>query len=114
MIPKLQYPVVLVHGLFGFDRLRIVNDELHLIIAAIPRRGPAVDTDRFVPLLDEALVRLREKDREVVALRFFEQKSFKEIGEIQGTSEDSAQKRVSRALVKLRNFYGKHGVAVPA
>jgi hypothetical protein len=27
----------------------------HLILGAIPRRGPAVDTDRFIPLLDEAL-----------------------------------------------------------
>jgi hypothetical protein len=27
----------------------------HLVLGAIPRRGPAVDTDRFVPLLDEAL-----------------------------------------------------------
>jgi hypothetical protein len=31
----------------------------HLLIAAIPRRGPAVDTDRFVPLLDEALRRVK-------------------------------------------------------
>jgi Transposase DDE domain len=31
----------------------------HLIIAAIPRRGPAVDTDRFVPLLEEALRRVK-------------------------------------------------------
>jgi Transposase DDE domain len=31
----------------------------HLIIAAIPRRGPHVDTDRFVPLLEEALGRVR-------------------------------------------------------
>lgn len=31
----------------------------HLVIAAIPRRGPAVDTDRFVPLLDEALRRVK-------------------------------------------------------
>jgi Transposase DDE domain len=27
----------------------------HLILGAIPRRGPHVDTDRFVPLLDETL-----------------------------------------------------------
>jgi hypothetical protein len=27
----------------------------HLILGAIPRRGPAVDTNRFIPLLDEAL-----------------------------------------------------------
>lgn len=33
--------------------------QTHLIIAAIPRRGPAADTDRFVPLLDEALRRVK-------------------------------------------------------
>jgi hypothetical protein len=31
----------------------------HLILGAIPRRGPAVDTDRFVPLLAEALQRVK-------------------------------------------------------
>jgi hypothetical protein len=31
----------------------------HLLIAAIPKRGPAVDTDRFVPLLEEALRRVK-------------------------------------------------------
>ena len=31
----------------------------HLLLAAIPRRGPAVDTDRFVPLLEEALRRVK-------------------------------------------------------
>jgi transposase len=31
----------------------------HLVIAAIPRRGPRVDTDRFVPLLEQALGRVR-------------------------------------------------------
>jgi hypothetical protein len=30
-----------------------------LLIATIPRRGPAVDTDRFVPLLADALRRVR-------------------------------------------------------
>jgi Transposase DDE domain len=30
----------------------------HMLIAAIPSRGPAVDTDRFVPLLEEALTRV--------------------------------------------------------
>lgn len=31
----------------------------HWLLAAIPRRGPAVDTDRFVPLLEEALRRVQ-------------------------------------------------------
>lgn len=36
-----------------------VDCDTHLIIAAIPRRGPRVDTDRFVPLLESALRRVR-------------------------------------------------------
>jgi Transposase DDE domain len=36
-----------------------VDCETHLAIAAIPRRGPRVDTDRFVPLLEGALRRVR-------------------------------------------------------
>src|SRR5262245_61348376 len=33
--------------------------QTHLILGAIPRRGPAVDTDRFIPLLEEALRQVR-------------------------------------------------------
>jgi hypothetical protein len=39
-----------------FAKLEAAFDcETHLILGAIPRRGPAVDTNRFIPLLDEAL-----------------------------------------------------------
>src|SRR5262245_1747589 len=33
--------------------------DTHLLLAAIPRRGPAVDVDRFVPLLESALKRVK-------------------------------------------------------
>jgi hypothetical protein len=36
-----------------------VDCSRHVIIGAIPRRGPRVDTDRFVPLLENALRRVR-------------------------------------------------------
>src|SRR5690348_12936474 len=43
-----------------FAKLEAAFDcETHLILGAIPRRGPAVDTDRFVPLLNEALLHIR-------------------------------------------------------
>jgi len=43
-----------------FAKLEAAFDcETHLILGAIPRRGPAVDTDRFVPLLKEALLHIR-------------------------------------------------------
>jgi RNA polymerase sigma factor (sigma-70 family) len=67
---------------------------------------------RIAPLLDEALDRLGDKDRDAVVLRFFEQKSLKHVAEKLGTSEDGAQKRVSRALEKLRLFFSQQGKGV--
>src|SRR5262249_59483084 len=37
----------------------VVACDNHLIIAAIPSRGPRVDTDRFVPLLENVLPRVK-------------------------------------------------------
>ncbi len=47
------------------------------------------------PVLDEALLELREKDRHAVLLRFFENKGLREVGEALGVGEDAAQKRVA-------------------
>jgi len=44
----------------GFSKLEAAVDcATHLVIAAIPRRGPRVDVDRFVPLLEGALRRVK-------------------------------------------------------
>ncbi len=43
-----------------FSKLELAVDcSSHVVIGAIPRRGPRVDTDRFVPLLESALRRVR-------------------------------------------------------
>jgi len=62
------------------------------------------------PLLDEALASLGETDRQAVLLRFFENKSLAEVGSQLGAGEDTARKRVSRALEKLHRFFEKRGV----
>src|SRR6266581_969858 len=69
---------------------------------------------RIAPLLDEALDRLGEKDRAAVVLRFFEQKSLKQVAEKLGASEDGAQKRISRAIEKHRLLFARHGNGVSA
>jgi RNA polymerase sigma factor (sigma-70 family) len=65
---------------------------------------------QFAPLLDEAVAQLNEADRNAVVLRFYEKKPLNEVGEILGIDADAAQKRVSRALEKLRNYFAKRGV----
>jgi uncharacterized protein (TIGR03435 family) len=65
---------------------------------------------QIAPLLDDAMGRLGEKDRNAVVLRFFENKNLAEVGLALGASEDAAKMRVNRALEKLRKFFTKRGV----
>jgi RNA polymerase sigma factor (sigma-70 family) len=53
--------------------------------------------------LDEALSRLPASDREALLLRFFSGQSLREVGQGLGLSDDAAQKRVERALERLRS-----------
>lgn len=69
---------------------------------------------RIEPLLDEAMSILDDTDRAAVLLRYFENKSLREVGAALGTSDDAAQKRVSRAVERLREFFTKRGVTVEA
>lgn len=69
---------------------------------------------RVGPLLDEAMAQLNEKDRNAIVLRFFEGKPLKEVGDALGASEDAAKMRVARALDKLRDFFQRRGITVPA
>ena len=64
------------------------------------------------PLLDEAMESLDETDRSAILLRYFENKSLREVGQTLRTSEDAAQKRVSRAVERLREFFSKRGTAI--
>ena len=66
------------------------------------------------PLLDEAMQSLDETDRAAILLRYFENKSLREVGAALGASEDAAQKRVSRAIERLQEFFSKRKVAVGA
>src|SRR5882672_8576959 len=61
------------------------------------------------PLLDEAMASLNEIDRDAVVLRYFENKSLHEVGSALGSSEDAAQKRLARAVEKLRSFFTRRG-----
>ena len=54
------------------------------------------------PLLDDALSRLSAVDRSAIALRYLEGRTVAEVAAALGISNDAAEKRVSRALGRLR------------
>jgi RNA polymerase sigma factor (sigma-70 family) len=70
--------------------------------------------DEILPFLDAAMEALAAKDRNAVLLRFFQDKSLKDVGLALGVSDDTAQKRIARGLEKLRHFLTRRHVAVTA
>ncbi len=73
-----------------------------------------VDWSSLAPLLDEAMRALKPAEQDAVVLRFFEGKSLREVGAALALSDDGAQKRVSRALEKLRGYFSRRGVVTTA
>src|SRR5438552_11713093 len=63
---------------------------------------PEAAWEQLAPFLDEAMSQLGEVDRGAVLLRYFQNKSLREVGRAFGMSEDTAQKRDSRAIDRLR------------
>jgi uncharacterized protein (TIGR03435 family) len=70
--------------------------------------------EKLAPFLDEAIGDLSPPDRDAIVLRFFQNKSAREIAAVLNVHESAAQKRLNRAVEKLRAYFLKHGLAVPA
>jgi RNA polymerase sigma factor (sigma-70 family) len=75
---------------------------------------PSADWTQISPVLDEALDSLDDDDREIILLRYFQNQDFRAVGHALGVSDDTAQKRVSRAVEKLRDFFSKKKITVGA
>ena len=89
---------------------RQVREQVALEMTAM--NSVASDWTRIDPLLDEAMHTLDEADRTAVLLRYFENKSLREVGQVLGATEEAARKRVSRAVERLREFFNARGVTV--
>jgi uncharacterized protein (TIGR03435 family) len=90
--------------------IRRQNREQEAYMQAILNEPESEAWRQIAPLLDDAMGRLGEKDRNAIVLRFFENKNLSEVGAALGASEDAAKMRVNRALEKLRKFFSKRGV----
>ena len=88
------------------------EQEAH-VLSLLSESGSEV-WSRIAPLLDDAVAGLSEIDRHAVVLRFYEGRSMREVGAALDASEDAAEKRVSRALDKLRTFFRRRGIPVGA
>jgi len=96
------------------DEHRRAEHERQAMEQLITDTSPAADWERIRPMLDEAMAELSDDDRDAVLLRYFKNHDFRTVGRALGLSDDAAQKRVSRAVERLREFFSKRGVAIGA
>jgi RNA polymerase sigma factor (sigma-70 family) len=84
--------------------------------AAAMNEFPDTDApwEEIAPHLDAAIAELSEPDRDAVLLRYFENKPAQEMAAILGISAEAAQKRVSRAVERLRENFAKRGITTCA
>jgi RNA polymerase sigma factor (sigma-70 family) len=71
---------------------------------------PETTWQSLAPHVEEAMATLDATDQNAVVLRFFQGRSLREVGAALGFSDDTAQKRVSRALDKLRLHFNSRGI----
>ena len=95
------------------DRRRLAH-ERQAMEQLLSNSETAPDWDRIRPVLDEAMNNLKDEDRDALLLRYFKNHDFRNVGRALGVSDDAAQKRVSRAVEHLREFFTKRGVTVGA
>ena len=87
------------------------EQEAHMLSTPNESQADAV-WEQLAPLLDEAMAQLRDQDRDALVLRYFQNKSLRDVGAALGLDEYAAQKRVGRALEKLRVRFARHGLAM--
>jgi RNA polymerase sigma factor (sigma-70 family) len=79
---------------------------------AMQASEPNTGWEEMAPFLDDAMSQLSEAERGAILLRYFQNRSLREVGGALGLSEDTAQKRVSRAVDKLHRLLSRKRVAV--
>jgi RNA polymerase sigma factor (sigma-70 family) len=90
------------------------EQEAHLMRELLHDDAPEPHWNQLAPVLDAAMQEIKESDREVILLRYFENRSLAEIGSKLGLSENAARMRVERAVEKLHTCLVRRGVTTTA
>ena len=76
--------------------------------------APPPDWGRLRPVLEDAMHELGEEDRHTILLRFFQNKTLSQVGQVLHVTENAARMRVERALDRLRGKLARRGITTTA
>lgn len=91
-------------------RWRTREQKAHAMQEIENQGSPEPDWAALRPVIDAALLDLKEGDRDALLLRFFHSQTFAEVGDALGLSENAARMRVDRAVDKLRDVLTRRGI----
>ncbi len=91
------------------ERRRREREQAAATMQSLEAKG---DPNRILEHLEPALAELEEADRDALVLRYFEDRSLREVGRELAISEDAARMRVNRALDRLRTVFARQGITV--
>ena len=72
--------------------------------------APGLDWEKVLPVLDEALAELKEREREAILLRFLKNQDYAQVGSQLALSDNAARMCVERALDKLHGLLARRGI----
>ncbi len=102
-----------LHQTASFTAMRALRKEirhrnkLNRFQEELAHRTSSEESAALRQRLDRALLRLGDMDRQIILLRFLNNRSIKEIAEDLGCTEAAIQKRAHRALDKLRRWLSR-------
>jgi RNA polymerase sigma factor (sigma-70 family) len=102
------------HAIRSEQRRAAREQTAHTMNQLLHQPAADPDWDHLRPVLDDAMHQLNDADRVAVLLRFFKNKSLREVGLELGLTENAARMRVERALEKLRLVLARKGVTSTA
>jgi RNA polymerase sigma factor (sigma-70 family) len=96
------------------DEFRRRNREIQAMEQLISTSDDTPDWSRLKVVLDDAMSELNPPHYEALVLRYFQNLDFQSVGSAIGVCDDTAQKRVTRALERLRELLTKRGINTTA
>ncbi|HTA81584.1 MAG TPA: sigma-70 family RNA polymerase sigma factor [Bacteroidia bacterium] len=92
-----------INTMYRKDKVqRSIKVEEHELKSVIQEINPDDDIDEQYKKVEEALNDFEEEDIQLIELRFFEKRAFKEIGDILNMTENNAKVKLYRLLDKLK------------
>jgi RNA polymerase sigma factor (sigma-70 family) len=97
-------------GFLRSQKRRQAHEQEAYMQSTVDQSGDNSVWRQLAPHLEAAMSRLAGRDRTLLALRFYENKTGAQAAAQLGIREEAAHKRTARALEKLRKFFTKRGI----